>query len=131
MQGHSHAVRDAVADAEEPCPQGAEAYLFAGGDDVYGHAVGEPVLLELDRDEAGGQVVGPDGWEAQLGEDVGQGSGVVFVAVGDDDPPDAIDLIQEVGDVRDDEVDAEHLVLGNITPTSMMTMSRSYRAPSC
>src|SRR5690242_10036746 len=37
---------------------------------------------------------------------------MVLVAVGDDPAPDLVSLVQQVCDVGDDEVDAQHLVLG-------------------
>ncbi len=48
----------------------------------------------------------------KLGEDVGQGAGVVFVAVGDDDAPQLVAVLEDVGDIGDDQVDAQHLLFG-------------------
>jgi hypothetical protein len=75
-------------------------------------AVGEAVLAQLDGDQAGGEAGGPDRREVQLRQDVGQRADVVLVPVGNDDAPDAVELVPQVGHVGDHEVDAEHLVLG-------------------
>ena len=37
---------------------------------------------------------------------------MVLVSVGDEDAPDAVLVFQQVGEVRDDHVDAVHIVVG-------------------
>ena len=46
---------------------------------------------------------------AELAQDPRQGSEVVLVAVGDDDRLDVLGPLAQVGEVRQDEVDADHL----------------------
>ena len=45
-------------------------------------------------------------------EDVGDGADVVLVAVGDEEAADAALILDEVGHVRDDAVNAVHIVPG-------------------
>ena len=74
--------------------------------------VAQLVLLELVAQQAARQARGVDGHAGELGQDVGQAADVVLVRVGDDEGLDALALVAQVGDVRHDEVDAVHLLLG-------------------
>ena len=47
----------------------------------------------------------------QLTQDVGQGARVVFVAVGNQYPLDPVAVLREVGDVGDDQVYPQHVLL--------------------
>ena len=72
-----------------------------------GHQV---VLLQLQLDQprahAGGVNRGVDGPQY-----IGDGSDVVLVAVGDEDAPDLALVLDEVAHIRDDHVDAVHIVI--------------------
>ena len=48
----------------------------------------------------------------QIAENVGEGADMIFVAVGQDNGTDVLAILLEVGDVGDDEVDAEELGFG-------------------
>ena len=72
----------------------------------------ELVLLDLVAEEAAGQRAGIDRHARELGQDVRQRADVVLVGVGDEERPDLGAVLLEVGDVGDDEVDAEHLLVG-------------------
>ena len=50
--------------------------------------------------------------DVEFGEDPGERSDVVFVAVGEDDAPDALAVFGEIGNVGDDDVDAEEFGFG-------------------
>jgi len=52
---------------------------------------------------------------------------VIFVAVGEDDGADVGTILLEVGDVRDDEIDAQELGFRDIMPASMTRMSSPTR----
>ena len=91
---------------ELPCPHGLPR--------LHGNELGglhQPVLLQLQGDEAGGEAGAVDG-HIHLLEDVGDGPDVVLVAVGDEEAPDAGAVLDEIGHVGDDEVDAVHIVPG-------------------
>ena len=70
------------------------------------------MLAQLALDEALGQPGGIDRRAGDLGQDVRQGAGVVLVTVGQDDAAHPVAVLREVGGVGDDEIDAEHLRLG-------------------
>ena len=68
----------------------------------------EAVLLQLQLDEPRrepGAVYG----HVHLAQDVGDGSDVVLVSVGDEQPPDTALVLDEVCGVGDDQVDAVHV----------------------
>ena len=72
--------------------------------------VTELVLLELRADHADRQPAAVDGGrDADLAEDVGKRADMVLVAVGEDDRLDVVELVAEIGEVRQDEIDPEHL----------------------
>ena len=72
----------------------------------------ELVLLDLVAEQAARQGRGVDGHARELGQDVRQRADVVLVGVGDEERLDVGAALLEVGDVGDDEVDAEHLLVG-------------------
>ena len=49
--------------------------------------------------------------DIELGQDEGKGAGMVFVTVGYENAPDLIPPFQQVADVRDDQVNAGHVLL--------------------
>ena len=107
-----HGVRDAVRDAERLDPEDADAApTRRAGSCAARSSSSEVVLLELDADEAAGQRRAVDR-RVDAAQDVGQAADVVLVAVGDEDGPQLVAVLLDVGDVRDDEVDAEHLLFG-------------------
>ena len=72
----------------------------------------ELVLLDLVAQQAAGQGRGVDRHARELREHVRQGADVVLVGVGDEERLDVGAALLEIGDVGDDEVDAEHLLVG-------------------
>ena len=72
----------------------------------------ELVLLDLDAQQAAGQRGGVDRHAREVRQDVGQAADVVLVGMGDQEGPDLLAVLAQVGDVRDDEVDPEHLLVG-------------------
>ena len=69
------------------------------------------VLFELAFDVGQGELGCVDG-NLELAQNPGQAADVVLVAVGEDDGADMLPVFNEVGDVGDDDVDAEQLRLG-------------------
>jgi hypothetical protein len=105
-----------VVHPERRDAEDADRELVAGLDDVQRSRVEELVLLELSLDQALGQPRGVDRGSRDLGKDVRQRPGVVLVAVGQDDAAHAISALGQVRDVGDDEVDPEHVGLGEREP---------------
>ncbi len=75
---------------------------LGGGRDV--------VLLQAAFEDAQRQPGAVDRY-VELFEDIGKRPDVVLVAVGQDDGPHDVLVIQEIGYVGNDEVDSEHVVL--------------------
>ncbi len=66
------------------------------------------MFLEFVLDEADGQPGGVDR-HVEFFEQVRQAADVVLVSVGDEQALDAVLVLQHVGEVRDDQIDAEHI----------------------
>ena len=117
VNDHSHwrvdheanAVRDTVVHAEGLDLEHAGVDDLAGRHGANVGALGEPVLAHLRRDEPARQRRGVDR-EVEVADEVGKGADVVLVAVGDEHALDAVAVIAEVLDVRDDEIDSQHVV---------------------
>ena len=88
----------------------AQAHLLAGADLVEPGAGGQAVFLQLVAHQADGQPGGVDG-HIELPQQVGQAADVVLVPVGDKKTLDAVLVLQHVGEIRDDQVDAEHVAV--------------------
>ena len=65
-------------------------------------------FFEFTFDEAAGEACGVD-WGVHFAKQVGKGPDVIFVSVGDEDGFDLVFVFDEVGKVRDDDVDPEHV----------------------
>ena len=76
----------------------------------------ELVLLDLVAEQAAGERGGVDRHARELGQHVRQRADVVLVGMGDEERLDLGAAFLEIGDVGDDEVDAEHLLVGEHQP---------------
>ena len=86
------------------------AWTFSPGGQLLQRRVAELVLVELGADHADRQQAAVDHRRhADLAQHVGQRPDVVLVAVGEDDRLDVVGAVAQVGEVGQDEVDAEHL----------------------
>ena len=110
LDGEGHRVGDGVVHVDEL--NGELARLdhvprLAGDHLGLGHQV---VLLQLQLDQArahaGGVNGGVDG-----PQHIGDGSDVVLVAVGDEDAPDLALVFDQIAHIRNDHVDAVHIVI--------------------
>ena len=110
-QGDPHRVGDRVADPERDDRERADLELIARVERE-DRVVVELVLLDLVAEEPARQRRGVDRHARELGEHVRQAADVVLVGVGDEEGLDLLAVLLEVGDVGDDEVDAEHLLVG-------------------
>ena len=111
VDGEGDAVDEGVRDADGKDAEDAEVEAAAGEDlDELG-VVEEAMLFELAFDVGEGELGSVDG-DVEVGEDPGEAADVVLVAVGEDDAADFAAVFDEVGDVRDDDVDAKELFFG-------------------
>ena len=76
----------------------------------------ELVLLDLDAQQAAGQRGGVDRHTREVRQDVRQAADVVLVGVGNQEGANLVPVLAEVGDVRNDEVDTEHRLVGEHEP---------------
>jgi hypothetical protein len=105
------AIRDRVRHAHERDPK--RAYLarrVVRMDLPKLRRAQQAVLVELRLHEPERQSGRPHFGHADLAQQVRQGADVVFVAVGQDDDADVRGAVSQIGEIREDEVDAEVLV---------------------
>ena len=114
-EGDPHRVGDGMADPEGDDAERPDLDLVAG---LHGQerVVVELVLLDLAAEETAGEGRGVDRDARELRQHVGQAADVVLVGVGDQERPDVGLALLEVGDVGNDEVDPEHLLVGEHQP---------------
>ena len=72
--------------------------------------VQQAVLLQLQLYQARRHAGGVDGG-VHVPQQVGDGADVVLVSVGQEDTPNALAVFDEIGKVRDDHIDAVHVVV--------------------
>ena len=70
----------------------------------------QTVLLQLQLDQPGTHPGGIDG-RIDRTQHIGDGPNVVFVPVGDKDAPDLALVLDEIAYVRDDHIDAIHIII--------------------
>src|SRR5690606_8853074 len=104
--GHGHHVGQGVVDVDELHGERAQPDDIARLHLVKPHVPGQAVLLQLRFDQAQGEPGTVDG-HVQLSQDVGKSSDVVLVAVAEQDGFDAVAPLFKIGDVGDDQVDAQ------------------------
>jgi hypothetical protein len=104
-------VRDRVRHANQLDPEGTEAEGLVVGRDLAQLGVPQqPVLVELRLDEAEGQASRRDERDAAFAHQIGQRPDVVLVTVRQHDAADHVLALAQVGEVGQNEVDAEMLV---------------------
>jgi len=116
LDGKGHRVGNGVVHMDEFHGEfaGLDHVARLAGDDL--GLVQQPVLLQLQADQAGAHPGGIDGG-VQGAEDIGQRADMVLVSVGDENPPDLVLVFDQVADVGDDHVDAVHVVIGETHAT--------------
>ena len=110
-QRDAHRVRDRVADPERDHVERPDLDLVARVEREQ-RVVVELVLLDLVAEQAAGEGGGVDRHARELRQHVRQRADVVLVGMGDEERLDVGAAFLEVGDVGDDEVDPEHLLVG-------------------
>ena len=74
------------------------------------HGIGQPMLLQLQFDEAVGHGCSVDG-AVHLLHTIRNRTDVVLVAVGDEHTPQLLLIGHQIGKIRDDQVHAVHILL--------------------
>src|SRR5699024_8991882 len=106
----SQSIGDRVVDGDEFEVEGTELVEVVLGDHT-GDGL-DPVFLELGLDERDRQLRAEDRDVALAAQQIGHGTDVVLVAVGQDEPDDVVEAVIEVGEVGEDEVDAGLVLFG-------------------
>jgi hypothetical protein len=110
-QGDPHRVGDGVADPERDHREGPDGDLVAGLQ-AEERVVVKLVLLDLVAEQPARQDRRVDGHAGELREHVRQGPDVILVRMRDEERPDVGAALLQVADVGNDEIDAEHLLVG-------------------
>ena len=105
------AVHDGVGDPDEFDFERAGSNLFPRFHHPQVHHLVEVVFLELFPDEAERQGGAVDGWGNVL-QNEGERADMVLVAMGQKYPAHPVDLVAQIGNIGDDQIDAEHVRLG-------------------
>ena len=104
-------VRDAVVDVDQLDVKAAELYMPAGVHLDERRGRGETVLLQFVLDQTDGQRGAVDR-HVHLREQIRDAADMVLMAVGDDHAADAVAVLLQIGEIRDDQIDAEHIAVG-------------------
>ena len=109
--GEGHGVGNGVVHMDELHLElaGPDGAARLHGDDLGG--VQQAVLLKLQLNKSGGEAGAVDG-HIHLLENIGNGPDVVLVAVGDEQAPETVVILDQVADIGNDTVDAVHIVAG-------------------
>ena len=111
LDGEAHRVGDGVVGVDELHGELARLDHLArlAGDEL--GLVQQAVLLQLQLHQPRGHAGGVDG-HVDIPQQIGDGADVVLVSVGEEDAPDAVLVLDEIGEVGDHHVDAVHVVVG-------------------
>src|SRR5947209_384218 len=111
FDGECNAIDERVRDLDRLDGEGADGEFLAGTDLAEVGVVEEFVLVELVLDVGECEVGAIDG-HVEFAQNPRYGADVVFVAVGEDDGADVRAILDEIGEVGDDDVHAEELGFG-------------------
>ena len=111
LDGEGHRVGNGVVDVDElhAEPPGLDHLARLAGDEL--GLVQQAVLLQLQLHQPRGHAGGVDG-HVDIPQQIGDGADVILVTVGQEDAPDLLLVLDQIGEVRDDHVDAVHVVVG-------------------
>ena len=110
LDGERHRVRNGVVHMDGLDRKAAQLELVLGGDLHKFGAAQQAVLFQLVLDQTNGEPGGVDG-QIHLPQQIGQAADVILVAVGDDYALDPVLVLHHIGEIGDDQVDAEHLAV--------------------
>src|SRR5690349_7270556 len=111
VNGQGDAIHQAVRYLDGIDGERADLEAFAGLDLVEHGIIEQRVLFQLALD-VGERELGTVHRNIELGEQPGQPSDVVFMAVGKDNGAHAFTIFEQVAEVGDDDVDAQQLGFG-------------------
>ena len=112
--GQGKGAGDGVGHLDEAHGEAAQLDHLPGHHGIEGDAV-DPVLLELVFDERHGEAAAVKR-RGHLGRHIGNGADVILVAVGEHIAPYPVPVGHQIAGVRDHQVDAQHVVLGEHGP---------------
>ena len=110
VDGKGHRIRNGVVYVNEFHSEAAGLHAIAGlvGDEL--HRICQPMLLQLQLNEAVGHGCAVNG-TIYLPHTIGNGSDMVLVAVGHEHTPQLFLIFHQVGEVRDHQIHAIHILL--------------------
>ena len=111
LDGVGHRVGNGVVHMDGLDGKAAQTEFLPGLDLVHLGAAPQPVLLQLVAQKAQREPGGVDG-HIDLLEQIGNGTDVVLVAVGDEQAADLILVLHDKGEVGDHQIHAEHIAVG-------------------
>ena len=104
-----------MAHLEELYPEGAQLKLRPRGDLLQRAPALQPVFAELAVHQTQGQPA-PEDRDVQLAQQVRQGAHVVLVTVREQDAQHLLSVLHDVGEIREHQVDAQHLLVREHQP---------------
>ena len=111
LYNQAHGVRNTVTNREELDFKFSQGKRLAGGHQIEAGPIKGFAFLELDLDQPLGQLGGIDR-RLKLGQQIGQRADMVFVAMGDNDAPYFSLPLQEIADIGNHQIDAQHFFFG-------------------
>lgn len=108
--GQGHRVGDGVVHVDGLHGETAQLELLVRSDLHHFRAAHQPVFFQLVGDEPDGKARGING-QIDLFEQVGQAADVVFMAVRDNNALDAVLILDNIGEIRNDKVHPEHVAV--------------------
>ena len=111
VDGERYAVDQAVGDLNRMDGEDAGLEALVGAHFAQVGVVEQAVLVQFVFDVGERELGAPDG-DFEFGKHPGQRADVVFVAVGEDDSANVLAVLDEIGDVGDDDIDAEKFGFG-------------------
>lgn len=114
LNDDAEAAGDVVGKREELDPEHAELDPVAAFDRMQPQLFAGMDVLHFFLQHGAGQVAGVDQRVAELGREVGDAADVVVVTVGDNDAADPLFFAAQVPRVRNDVINAGHVVFGKL-----------------
>src|SRR5258706_15456836 len=106
MNGERDTIHQAVRDLNRVNGKRSDLEALAGTHFAQVGVVQELMFVQFVFDIGQGELGGPDG-NVQLAQNPGQSADMVFMAVREDDAADMLAVLNEVGNVGNNDVDAE------------------------
>lgn len=117
IEHHAQTVRDTVIGPEEGGRHRPEGELGIGINAVKPGIPEQPVLLQLSLDQAKRQARGIER-EIHLLEQIRNTADMVFMPVGDNQGPHLILIIQQVGNIGNDQVNTQQALIRKFRPAA-------------